>query len=204
MPNEITIESVRDVARLPELARILGRAFADYPVARAAFGNAAGSPQDWFTRMGQTAMENRLIMEMPVFAAYRDGEPLGVAVLSAHDRRTPPELSARFDDLMAEAGPDAQSFFEEFIKVVDGISPTDPHVWLAILGVDPSAQGLGIGRHLIEATMEFARDAGGYVGVALDTEDTKNVGIYERCGFRVVGESAVGSMPVFVMWRDLT
>ena len=203
MTKDITIESVTDVARLPELARILGRAFADYPVARAAFGNATGSPQDWFTRMGQTALENRLTMKMPVFAAYRDSEPVGVAVISASDRRTPPELSARFDELMAEAGPDTQAFFEEFIQVVDAISPTDPHVWLAILGVDPSAQGTGVGRQLIEATVQFARDSGTYTGVALDTEDAKNVEIYQRCGFRVIGESAVGSMPVFVMWRDL-
>jgi GNAT superfamily N-acetyltransferase len=204
MTKDITIESVTDVARLPELARILGRAFTEYPVARAAFGNATGTPQDWFTRMGQTALENRLTMEMPVFAAYRDSVPVGVAVVSASDRRTPPELSARFDELMAEAGPDTQAFFEEFIKVVDALSPTDPHVWLAILGVDPSAQSTGVGRQLIEATVQFARDSGTYTGVALDTEDAKNVEIYQRCGFRVVGESAVGSMPVFVMWRDLS
>jgi GNAT superfamily N-acetyltransferase len=203
MTKDITIESVTDVARLPELARILGRAFADYPVARAAFGNASGSPQEWFTRMGQTALENRLKMEMPVFAADRDSEPVGVAVVSASDRRTPPELSARFDELTAEAGHDTQAFFQEFIKVVDAISPTDPHVWLAILGVDPSAQGTGVGRQLIETTVQFARDSGTYTGVALDTEDAKNVEIYQRCGFRLIGESAVGSMPVFVMWRDL-
>ena len=62
----------------------------------------------------------------------------------------------------------------------------DDHLLLDNVAVAPEAQGLGIGRRLVEAAEEVARNLG-YATVRLYTHDTmaENVALYEHLGFAV-------------------
>lgn len=62
----------------------------------------------------------------------------------------------------------------------------DDHLLLDNIAVAPEAQGLGLGRRLVEAAEEVARNLG-YATVRLYTHETmvENVGLYEHLGFAV-------------------
>ena len=62
----------------------------------------------------------------------------------------------------------------------------DDHLLLDNIAVDPDAQGLGLGRRLVEAAEEAARRLG-YGTVRLYTHETmvENVALYEHLGFSI-------------------
>lgn len=84
--------------------------------------------------------------------------------------------------------------------VADYWTGTRAKVWnLAELGVDPKAQGMGVGKDLVEWGFERAREDG--VGCTVISADGKE-GFYKKCGFDVVAGKAtegegnpLGSLP---------
>jgi GNAT superfamily N-acetyltransferase len=76
----------------------------------------------------------------------------------------------------------------------------EPHWYLAILGVQPSRQGEGIGSALLRHTLEVC-DREGLIAY-LESSNPKNVPLYRRHGFDVIGEIQVGnSPPIYPMLR---
>ena len=65
-------------------------------------------------------------------------------------------------------------------------APQEPHLYLAGLGVDPSAAGAGVGGGLLSAGLDEADSQG--LPVFTQTLNDKSIGFYERFGFRVVHE----------------
>ena len=64
----------------------------------------------------------------------------------------------------------------------------EPHYYLFALGVHPDARGEGIGRQLTRGMFERADREGR--PVYLETQDARNVRLYESLGFEVVVEEA--------------
>ncbi len=80
------------------------------------------------------------------------------------------------------------------------VHPTEPHVYVALLGVNPTRQGEGWGRALLERALERA-DAGG-TPAWLETARPANLAFYRRFGFEVTGELAShGGPPLWTMRR---
>jgi GNAT superfamily N-acetyltransferase len=79
---------------------------------------------------------------------------------------------------------------------------SQPHWFLAAIGVMPDRQGQGLGRRLIEPTL--ARADAHQVPCYLETQAEKNVAIYQRLGFRVCWTGTPKGHPVAVwaMRRD--
>ncbi|MGC1166289.1 MAG: GNAT family N-acetyltransferase [Solirubrobacterales bacterium] len=82
--------------------------------------------------------------------------------------------------LLAGAGPDGISL----LRFRDSVWTGGPEAYLQELYVVPALRGRGIGRALLEATMEAAREAGA-TGIDLNTgtTDTAARALYESCGF---------------------
>jgi ribosomal protein S18 acetylase RimI-like enzyme len=78
--------------------------------------------------------------------------------------------------------------------------PREPHHYLFVLGVDPSAQGRGLGRQLITPILEVCdRD---HLPAYLETATERNLGFYQSLGFAITGEHQVTGGPlVWFMWR---
>lgn len=84
---------------------------------------------------------------------------------------------------------------------LDREQPKAEHFYLAALGVDPSAQGRGLGRRLIEPVLEICDTD--RVGAYLESSNPANVDFYVRCGFRVTRRVTLPRGPVVdLMWRD--
>lgn len=78
--------------------------------------------------------------------------------------------------------------------------PEVPHWYLPFVGVDPAAQGQGVGSALLAASLAMV-DAEG-MPAYLESTNPRNVPLYERFGFRVTAEIQAGaSPPMHAMWR---
>jgi GNAT superfamily N-acetyltransferase len=73
------------------------------------------------------------------------------------------------------------------------------HWYLLLLGVAPSAQGQGFGGRLLARLSEQAEDA--REPCFLETERSKNVGIYRKYGYEVVAESEVARLGNLKIWH---
>ena len=89
----------------------------------------------------------------------------------------------------------------KILRAMDKKHPHEPHVYLALLGVDPSAQGQGIGRKLLQPRLDDS-DANG-VSIYLETQKQENLAYYGRFGFLVRDTVSFDGCPtIWSMWRE--
>lgn len=76
------------------------------------------------------------------------------------------------------------------------------HYYLAVVGVEPAAQGRGLGSRLMFPILSEA-DAGG-VAAYLEASTPRSRLLYERHGFEVVEEMRLprGGPAIWRMWRE--
>jgi len=92
---------------------------------------------------------------------------------------------------------------EEIFAVLEQMSsyhPSEPHWYLPLIGVDPAQQGRGYGSALMEhALIRCDRDK---KFAYLESSNPKNMTLYKRHGFELLGTIQVGaSPPIFPMLR---
>jgi ribosomal protein S18 acetylase RimI-like enzyme len=79
--------------------------------------------------------------------------------------------------------------------------PHEPHWYLPLIGVAPQSQGRGLGSELLRTALR--RCDGDGLAAYLEATDPRNVRLYERHGFRVVGRIQAGDSPeTFPMLRS--
>ena len=116
----------------------------------------------------------------------------------------PPEVGPDEDVLMellqrtgsASVQNDLLSVFEQMGRY----HPQEPHWYLPFIGVDPSQQGKGYGGAMMKyALIPCDRDR---TPAYLESSNPKNIPLYERHGFELLGTIQVGSSPpIFPMLR---
>ena len=79
-------------------------------------------------------------------------------------------------------------------KQLDAYHPDQPHWYLPLIAVDPYHQRQGIGALLMKHAMHRCDQDG--VAAYLESSNPKNISLYERHGFEVVGEIQVGTVPL--------
>ena len=119
-----------------------------------------------------------------------EGEPRGAAIFLPPGETVVTEeraAAAGLDRLPAVLGADAAERFFAVLEAVDPFHKTDvppEHWYVFVLGVEPSAQGHGLGRALLTPVIEEARRDG--LPCYLETSAPKNVDFYRHLGFRVL------------------
>ncbi len=78
--------------------------------------------------------------------------------------------------------------------------PKEPHWHIGPIGVDPAFQGQGVGKALLGAFLEMADEDG--PPAYLETDVDRNVTLYEKFGFRVIGEADILGVNNRFMRRD--
>ena len=78
--------------------------------------------------------------------------------------------------------------------------PKDPHWYLPMIGVEPSRQGSGVGSALMQHSL--ANCDADALPAYLESSNPKNIPLYERFGFELIGTIKAGDAPpLFPMLR---
>lgn len=79
--------------------------------------------------------------------------------------------------------------------------PHVPHFYLAVVGVAPDSQGMGLGSAILDATLKRVDAA--HLPAYLENSNPRNTRLYERAGFVTRADIAPhGAPPLLGMWRD--
>jgi ribosomal protein S18 acetylase RimI-like enzyme len=89
--------------------------------------------------------------------------------------------------------PERAAVGAEVGALMDSFHPDEPHWYLSMIGVDPARQGRGLGSALLRHTLAII-DAEGSLAY-LESSNPKNVPLYERHGFEVLGQIAPADFP---------
>jgi len=72
--------------------------------------------------------------------------------------------------------------------------PAEPHWYLPLIGVEPNAQGRGFGAALLRHALARSDENG--VPAYLESSNPRNIPLYQRHGFEVIGEIQIGRGPL--------
>ena len=186
-------------------ALVMGRAFLDDPIS-----TAVGPHRRGHRRIaGPVSFMGVLIASARHGGTIRvarepgtSGRVLGVSVSFVPGAWPIPEGAAAYEiGWLLIAGPAPLRRGLDFDRRIRAAHPAHPHCYLWFLAVDPSAQGRGIGRALLEA---FHRDAAELdVPSYLETGKQENVPWYASQGYRHVGDLKIASgEPLWLLERN--
>lgn len=115
---------------------------------------------------------------------------------------TPDEVNAAFGTRLAEqCGPDAMERLLAFFVQTEARHPTDAHYYLAVAATEPDRRGQGLASSCISAVLAAVDREG--LPAYLESSNDRNVPLYRRHGFDVVGVERLGGdgPPITFMWR---
>jgi len=109
----------------------------------------------------------------------------------------PPGVSSDRDAILAvigeHAAPEKFPTLGEVGEAMAQYHPEEPHWYLAMIGVDPARQGRGYGSAILKESLRRCDEDG--VIAYLESSNAKNVPLYERYGFEVMGFVQSGEFP---------
>ena len=89
---------------------------------------------------------------------------------------------------------DRQAGALELFAQMGSSHPTEPHWYLPMIAVDTFRQNLGIGSRLMELALARCDQDG--MPAYLESSNPRNISLYRRFGFEVVGEIRAADSPV--------
>jgi ribosomal protein S18 acetylase RimI-like enzyme len=124
-----------------------------------------------------------------VLAAWKDGEPIAVAIVFDPGHHDPPVQAIIHHLDFTLFGPGAVVRGLQVLTAMRRAHLEEPHVWLDALGVHPAHQRSGAGGALVEEVVARSERFG--VPAFLHTTRPENPAYYRRFGFDVVSEGAL-------------
>jgi ribosomal protein S18 acetylase RimI-like enzyme len=177
-----------------EAAAVLGRAFANDPLIRAIVApldDSEAVPR--MTGFFNVVMRAQRKDGQPVLGVVTEGRVAAVAVIE-HVRRPSSSAGTIFHglpllpELMRAVG------WKGIIRTISTLDtltrnrPSEPHIYLNDLGVEPALQGRHFGVAILDFLKEQAALRADFAGVYLETATENNVSYYSRAGYRVMNE----------------
>ena len=168
--------------RVPELAELLGRAFADDPILTWPFTgeNDVALATRAFEILDDEFSRSDMLWEVP--------RARGVAMWvppDGFDRYLDAELATR--DPMTALTDDGGKRYQAFWDWIEDCLPDEPQWFLDHVAVAESERGRGIGSALIRFGLERAIDDD--VTATLETSRSQNLPLYEHLGFETYLEA---------------
>ncbi len=174
-------------AEIPHVVSIIVAAFITDPIARFAWL----SPHDHLLSMPRAARAF-------AGASFEHGTAHVSADLCGAALWLPPAVHPDGEALEASFRETAKpDHLDDLLKTFEQMAqshPEEPHWYLAMIGVEPNAQGSGLGGALMRHGVARCDDLGALA--YLESSNPRNISLYERHGFEVMGQIQVGSGPV--------
>jgi ribosomal protein S18 acetylase RimI-like enzyme len=177
-----------------DAAGVLGRAFVNDPLMNA----LAPEPREPVERAGRLAGLFTAVLKLqrrggqPVFGVFEAGRLIAAAVVEGtmHSSAGATVANGLFilPTMVRAVG---WGGVQRSIKLLDTLTrnhPPQPHLYLNILGVEPSFQGRHCGIAILNHLRELVEGRSDLDGVYLETATETNVAYYTRNGFEVIGE----------------
>lgn len=193
------------VDRLDEVVDVFADAFEDYPVMRFTVG-PEGDVSARVRRLVRLFVTRRVARGGPMYgisevlgagagarARARAGAVLGAILLTLpNEPPPPPEVAEISAAAWRDLGEDARLRYDAYAAASNFFSAYEPHLHLNMIGVRRAHKGTGLGRRLLEKVRALAEAEPRWAGVSLTTENPRNVDLYQRFGYEVVGRASVG------------
>jgi ribosomal protein S18 acetylase RimI-like enzyme len=80
------------------------------------------------------------------------------------------------------------------MEMTDQVHPKEEHWYLPVIGCDPAFVGKGLGGALLTKALEHVDESG--LPAYLESSNPRNISLYLRHGFEIIGEIQHGSSPV--------
>jgi len=174
---------------------MLAEAFVANPLHISAFGPQRIDQNRSFFRIGL-----RHMFTGQAFVALADDKVRGYIHFNASPNclPAPEEIPLVVTTLLKPLGEAIPQIIKWFARWCH-LDPEEPHVHLGPIGVDPDAQGQGIGTALMHRYIEHLKQeqTAGY----LETDRLSNIEFYKKFGFVVQREEQLIGTPTWYMWR---
>lgn len=178
---------------------MLGRAFADDPVSNYMFAG----PRRLERGLRSFFAHQLRYGYLPLGHVYTTEGCTGVALWAPPDRQQRPVAE------VLRVLPTAPYIVSrrlrgalELLARVEKLHPTEPHWYLFTIGTEPKRQGQGIGSALLRTALQKVDEDA--MPAYLESSKERNVPLYARFGFEVIGEITPmsGSPTIWRMWRE--
>jgi GNAT superfamily N-acetyltransferase len=178
--------------RIHEAVDVLSDAFFSYPVMQFVIGQADTYAQRLRTLVHFFTAARFVRNDLVMGVTTDEDKIVAVANINRPGERGP---SSKLDELREnvwrELGDAARSRYEAYGEATRKFVIDQPHYHLAMLGVQSSYTGQGLGRRLLDALHERSYHDRESRGVTLNTEDPNNIPLYQHFGYRVIGQGRV-------------
>jgi ribosomal protein S18 acetylase RimI-like enzyme len=191
--------------RIDEVVDVLSDAFGNYPVMRFVIGQAGNRYAQCLHTLVHFFTAARFVRNDLVMGVTTDDDKI-VAVANINrpgERGSPSSLNELREQVWRELGDAARSRYEAYGEVTRKFVIEQPHYHLAMLGVRSSYAGKGLARRLLDILHERSYRDRESRGVTLNTEDPRNIPLYQHFGYRVIGQARVSDeLQTWAFYRD--
>jgi ribosomal protein S18 acetylase RimI-like enzyme len=184
-----------------EASRCLAAAFAADPLVNFLFRTHPQGVRYATVAYFSLLLRIRIALEMPALIVNDGGMVLGAAMGDNTQRPTWPEQFEREWAMIESNTPGVAERIEAYERIAALHRPKDPHYYLAVIGVHPSAQRRGAGRALLDRICQQSAADPLSSGVYLETASRDSLMFYYHCGFVLCGEGEQGGVPLWCVFR---
>ncbi len=185
---------------------VLCDAFHDYPVMRYVLGASDGYDRRLRSLIG-FFVAARVLRDELVLGIHDEAGTLAAAVLVTlpGERKAPEALLVRREALWRELGAVERKRYEAFGETAGKFVVQAPHHHLNMIGVLRSHAGRGFARQLLQAVHALSQADPNSCGVSLSTEDTRNLPLYQKFGYELLGHGRVADeLETWAFFRPAT
>ncbi len=184
-------------------AEVLANAFLDYPVIRYFFEDQGNHYEARVSELYRFFLEGCLAQGMKVMGVLYHGQL--VAAACAKGPETQPasnDFKRKEEEFFRKIGASATSRIQAYNQLVSENLPQKPHTYLEDIGVLPAYRGMGFASILLRQVHKLSESNPISSGVGLDTHEFSNVTLYQHFGYQVTGETYLGHIPTWFMFRS--